>query len=58
MKIAVKSNISTCSSGLGAGDILRSSFDLKILIAAVTPVCHKGYLGQKIGANCQLELIS
>jgi hypothetical protein len=32
-------------------------FDLKILLAAVMPVCHKRHLGQKITANGQLELI-
>ena len=55
MEIAVKSEIPTYSGGLGvlAGDTLRSAADLKIPIAAVTLVSHKGYLKQKIKAEGQ-----
>jgi starch phosphorylase len=55
MEIAVKSEIPTYSGGLGvlAGDTLRSSADLKIPIAAVTLVSHKGYLKQQITADGQ-----
>ena len=55
MEIAVKSEIPTYSGGLGvlAGDTLRSAADLKIPIAAVTLVSHKGYLKQKITAEGQ-----
>jgi starch phosphorylase len=49
MMIAVKSEIPTCSGGIGAlaGDILRSSVDSKIPITTVTLASHKGYLWQK-----------
>jgi starch phosphorylase len=55
MEIAVKSEIPTYSGGLGvlAGDTLRSAADLKVPIAAVTLVSHKGYLKQKITAEGQ-----
>jgi starch phosphorylase len=50
MEIGIKSEIPTYSGGLGilAGDIIRSSSDLRIPMVAVTLVSRKGYLKQKI----------
>ena len=50
MEIGMKSDIPTYSGGLGvlAGDVIRSSADLRIPLAAVTLVSEKGYLKQKI----------
>jgi starch phosphorylase len=50
MEIAVDTNISTYSGGLGvlAGDAIRSSSDLRLPLIAVTLVSKKGYLKQKI----------
>jgi starch phosphorylase len=53
MEVAVKSEIPTYSGGLGvlAGDLVRSSADLRIPLVAVTLVSRKGYLRQKITAE-------
>ena len=50
MEIGVKSDMPTYSGGLGvlAGDVIRSSADLRIPLIAVTLVSRKGYLKQKI----------
>jgi starch phosphorylase len=50
MEIGVKSDMPTYSGGLGvlAGDVIRSSADLRIQLIAVTLVSRKGYLKQKI----------
>jgi len=50
MEIGVKSDVPTYSGGLGvlAGDVIRSSADLRIPLIAVTLVSKKGYLLQKI----------
>ena len=50
MEIAMDSGIPTYSGGLGvlAGDALRSSSDLRLPLVAITLVCKKGYLRQKI----------
>jgi starch phosphorylase len=50
MEIGIKSDMPTYSGGLGvlAGDVIRSSADLRIPLVAVTLVSKKGYLKQKI----------
>jgi len=50
MEIALKKDIPTYSGGLGvlAGDVIRSSADLKIPLVAVTLVSKKGYVRQKL----------
>jgi len=50
MEIGIKSGMPTYSGGLGvlAGDVIRSSADLRIPLVAVTLVSKKGYLKQKI----------
>jgi starch phosphorylase len=50
MEIGIKSDVPTYSGGLGvlAGDMIRSSADLRIPLVAVTLVSEKGYLKQKI----------
>jgi starch phosphorylase len=50
MEIGVKSDVPTYSGGLGvlAGDVIRSSADLRIPLVAVTLISKKGYLKQKI----------
>jgi starch phosphorylase len=50
MEIGIKSDMPTYSGGLGilAGDVIRSSADLRIPLVAVTLVSEKGYLKQKI----------
>src|SRR5271157_1354529 len=50
MEIGVRSDMPTYSGGLGvlAGDVIRSSADLRIPLVAVTLVSRKGYLKQKI----------
>ncbi|MCW4019946.1 MAG: alpha-glucan family phosphorylase [Candidatus Bathyarchaeota archaeon] len=50
MEVGVKSEIPTYSGGLGvlAGDMIRSSADLRIPLVAVTLVSRKGYLRQEI----------
>jgi starch phosphorylase len=50
MEIGVKSDMPTYSGGLGvlAGDVIRSSADLRIPLVAVTLISRKGYLKQTI----------
>ncbi len=50
MEIGIDSKVPTYSGGLGilAGDVIRSSADLRILLIAVTLISKKGYLKQKI----------
>jgi starch phosphorylase len=50
MEIGINSDMPTYSGGLGvlAGDVIRSSADLRIPLVAVTLVSKKGYLKQKI----------
>jgi starch phosphorylase len=50
MEIGMKSDMPTYSGGLGvlAGDVIRSSADLRMPLVAVTLVSKKGYLKQKI----------
>jgi starch phosphorylase len=50
MEIAANNDMPTYSGGLGvlAGDVVRSSADLRIPLVAVTLVSKKGYLKQKI----------
>jgi glycogen phosphorylase len=50
MEIGINTNMPTYSGGLGvlAGDVIRSSADLRIPLVAVTLVSKKGYLKQKI----------
>ncbi len=50
MEIGINSEVPTYSGGLGvlAGDVIRSSADLRIPLIAVTLVSKKGYLKQKI----------
>ncbi|HIJ08914.1 TPA: alpha-glucan family phosphorylase [Candidatus Bathyarchaeota archaeon] len=53
MEIGVDSNIPTYSGGLGvlAGDVIRSSADLRLPLIAVTLASRKGYLKQKITSD-------
>ena len=53
MEIGIKSDMPTYSGGLGilAGDVIRSSADLRIPLVAVTLVSEKGYLKQKIAPD-------
>ena len=58
MEIGIKSNIPTYSGGLGvlAGDVVRSSADLRIPLVAVTLLCKEGHLRQRITPDgVQLE---
>jgi starch phosphorylase len=50
MEIGINTEMPTYSGGLGvlAGDVIRSSADLRIPLVAVTLVSKKGYLKQKI----------
>ena len=50
MEIGVDSNMPTYSGGLGvlAGDVIRSSADLRLPLVAVTLISKKGYLKQKL----------
>jgi len=50
MEVGIRSEIPTYSGGLGvlAGDVIRSSADLRIPLVAVTLLSRKGYLRQKI----------
>jgi starch phosphorylase len=50
MEIGVRSDVPTYSGGLGvlAGDVIRSSADLRIPLIAVTLISRKGYLRQEI----------
>ena len=59
MEIGVSSNMPTYSGGLGvlAGDIVKSSADLRLQMVAITLVSRKGYFRQKITEQGeQLEL--
>jgi len=51
MEICVDARIPTYSGGLGvlAGDMLRSSADLRVPLLGVTLLYKKGYLHQKMG---------
>ena len=53
MEVGIKNDIPTYSGGLGvlAGDMIRSSADLRIPLVAVTLVSRRGYLKQKITEN-------
>ena len=50
MEIGINNDVPTYSGGLGvlAGDVIRSSADLRIPLVAVTLISKKGYLKQKI----------
>ena len=50
MEIGINTDMPTYSGGLGvlAGDVIRSSADLRIPLVAVTLISKKGYLKQKI----------
>ena len=50
MELGIRSDIPTYSGGLGilAGDVIRSSADLRVPMVAITLVSRKGYLKQKI----------
>jgi starch phosphorylase len=50
MEIGINPEMSTYSGGLGvlAGDVIRSSADLRIPLVALTLVSKKGYLKQKL----------
>ncbi len=50
MEIGVSSNMPTYSGGLGvlAGDIVKSSADLRLQMVAITLASRKGYFRQKI----------
>jgi glycogen phosphorylase len=59
MEIGINADMPTYSGGLGvlAGDVIRSSADLRIPLVAVTLLSRKGYLKQKITLDGrQLEL--
>ena len=59
MEIGVSSNMPTYSGGLGvlAGDIVKSSADLRLQMVAITLASRKGYFRQKITEQGeQLEL--
>jgi starch phosphorylase len=53
MEIGVASNMPTYSGGLGvlAGDVIRSSADLRLPLIAVSQISKKGYLKQKITSD-------
>jgi starch phosphorylase len=50
MEIGMQSDMHTYSGGLGvlAGDVIRSSADLRLPLVAVTLISKKGYLKQKL----------
>ena len=50
MEVGIRNEIPTYSGGLGvlAGDIIRSSADLRIPLIAVTLVSRRGYVRQKV----------
>jgi starch phosphorylase len=50
MEIGINSDMPTYSGGLGilAGDVIRSSADLRIPLIAITLISKKGYLKQRI----------
>ncbi len=58
MEVGIKNDMPTYSGGLGvlAGDVIRSSADLRIPLVAVTLLSRVGYLKQKITPDgAQLE---
>ena len=57
MEIGLNNSIHSYSGGLGvlAGDMIKSSADLKIPLVAVTLVSSKGYLKQEIKDGKQIE---
>jgi starch phosphorylase len=57
MEIGLKNNIHTYSGGLGvlAGDVIKSSADLKIPLVGVTLVSSKGYLRQELRDGKQID---
>jgi starch phosphorylase len=57
MEIGLNNDIHTYSGGLGvlAGDMIKSSADLKIPLVGVTLVSRKGYLKQEIQGGKQIE---
>ena len=57
MEIGLNNDIHTYSGGLGvlAGDMIKSSADLKIPLVGVTLVSRKGYLRQEIKDGKQTE---
>jgi starch phosphorylase len=57
MEIGLNPDIHTYSGGLGvlAGDMIKSSADLKIPLVAVTLVSSKGYLKQEVQNGKQIE---
>ncbi|MCW4016331.1 MAG: alpha-glucan family phosphorylase, partial [Candidatus Bathyarchaeota archaeon] len=57
MEIGLDQKIHTYSGGLGvlAGDVIKSSADLKIPLVGVTLVSRKGYLKQEIKDGKQIE---
>ena len=58
MEIGLDNDIHTYSGGLGvlAGDVIKSSADLKIPLVGVTLVSKKGYLKQELRNGKQVEL--
>ncbi len=57
MEIGLNNNFHTYSGGLGvlAGDMIKSSADLKIPLVGVTLVSKKGYLKQEISNGKQVD---
>ena len=57
MEIGLDNNFHTYSGGLGvlAGDVIKSSADLKIPLVGVTLVSKKGYLKQEIREGKQID---
>ncbi len=57
MEIGLNNNIHTYSGGLGvlAGDVIKSSADLKIPLVGVTLVSTKGYLKQELKDGKQVD---
>ena len=55
MEIAVNKDMPTYSGGLGvlAGDVIRSSADLRLPLVAITLISKKGFLKQKITLDGQ-----
>ena len=53
MEVGLENDMHSYSGGLGvlAGDMIRSSADLKIPMVAVTLTSHKGYLRQEISPD-------
>ncbi len=58
MEIGLDNDIHTYSGGLGvlAGDVIKSSADLKIPLVGVTLVSKKGYLKQELSDGKQIDL--